>query len=125
MFLVGGPTEKVYLRKRKGFVREAIRNGAHLVPVYTFGNTSLFPCAASDGALARLSRRMRMSLVAFFPWPRRRPLLFVSGHPIRVKQQDNPSPEEVDKVHTLFIAALEELYERHRPDWENRRLEVV
>ncbi len=42
MFLVGGEKERLYLKKHKGFVREAIKNGADLVPVFCFGNSKLF-----------------------------------------------------------------------------------
>lgn len=42
MFLISGEEEKVYLKKHKGFVREAIKNGADLVPVFCYGNSRLF-----------------------------------------------------------------------------------
>jgi hypothetical protein len=34
--------EKIYLESRKGFVRLAIEEGAQLVPIYVFGETSLY-----------------------------------------------------------------------------------
>ena len=30
------------LAKRKGFVREALKTGAHLVPIYSFGENDIF-----------------------------------------------------------------------------------
>jgi hypothetical protein len=34
--------EKIYLKSRKGFVKLAMEEGAHLVPIYVFGETSLY-----------------------------------------------------------------------------------
>jgi hypothetical protein len=34
--------EKIHLKSRKGFVRLAMEEGAHLVPIYVFGETSLY-----------------------------------------------------------------------------------
>ena len=34
--------ENIHLKSRKGFVRLAMEEGAHLVPIYVFGETSLY-----------------------------------------------------------------------------------
>jgi len=42
-----------------------------------------------------------------------------------VKQCDNPTDEEVDRVHALVVEALVQLYERYKhlvPGWETRHL---
>ena len=42
-----------------------------------------------------------------------------------VKQCDNPTEEEADKVHALLVEAIVQLYERYRhliPGWESRPL---
>lgn len=44
--------------------------------------------------------------------------------PISVVQNDNPSPEEVDRVHNLLMSRMVELFDRHKAayGWENKRL---
>ena len=45
-----------------------------------------------------------------------------------VKQCDNPTDEEVDRVHALVVEAVVQLYERYKhlvPGWENRLLLVL
>lgn len=42
-----------------------------------------------------------------------------------VKQCDNPTDEEVDRVHALVVEATVQLYERYKhlvPGWETRHL---
>ncbi len=45
------------LMGRKGFVRVAVEAGADIVPVYHFGNSSLFWFGPKLAALERLGRR--------------------------------------------------------------------
>lgn len=72
----GGPAERVYVRKRRGFVREAIKHGAALVPVYVFGTTRAYTVlGVSDTdkqassiarTLAGISRKLQSSMVIFY-----------------------------------------------------------
>jgi hypothetical protein len=67
---VGGTTEVfecnehlevLHLTKHKGFIKLALQLGVDLVPVYMFGNTSVFPLWNDKfGLLVRLSRMMQM-----------------------------------------------------------------
>lgn len=59
--------EVLYLRKRTGFARIAHTAGVQLVPSYCFGNNQFFSqLSTSSGFVARLSRRLRMSLTVFW-----------------------------------------------------------
>jgi hypothetical protein len=67
---VGGTTEVfecnehlevLHLTKHKGFIKLALQLGVDLVPVYMFGNTSVFSLWNDKfGLLVRLSRMMQM-----------------------------------------------------------------
>jgi hypothetical protein len=75
--------EAVYLRRRLGFVRVAIRAGANLVPVYHLGASQLLGFWGSEAA----SRRARMCCGLFFgawglPLPRRHAILTLVGAPV-------------------------------------------
>lgn len=99
----------LYLKKHKGFIREAIKNGADVVPVFCYGNSKLFSVVGessrlSMGLLKRLSRRIKASVLIFYgrlclPIPIRHPLLFVVGKPLPVVQKDAPSKEEIAAMH--------------------------
>lgn len=45
--------------------------------------------------------------------------------PIKVVQSDEPSDAYVDAVHAVLLERVEELYYKHRPEWENRELVIT
>lgn len=53
--------ERLYLSKRKGFVKLALREGVDIIPAYFFGNTSILSILKT-GPLASLSRKIGGSL---------------------------------------------------------------
>lgn len=141
---VGGGTESLHakpgahdlvLRRRRGFVKVALRTGASLVPVYAFGENSTFR-TANELPPTSLVRRFQRSLTKYtgftlplffgtgfllplglLPYPV--PLDIVVGAPLDVpKFEGDESSAEfdalVDKYHGLFVAALQALFEAHR-----------
>ncbi|PIO65315.1 diacylglycerol acyltransferase [Teladorsagia circumcincta] len=87
---------KLKLLSRKGFVKQALRNGASLVPVYSFGENDLY-------------HQLDFGLL-----PRRTPMDTVVGAPIAVRKVLEPSSEEVDRIHHQYCEALTELFEQHK-----------
>eukprot|EP00899_Mesostigma_viride_P029039 jgi/Mesvir1/931/Mv17489-RA.1 len=156
MFMVSTTQERIYLRKRKGFVRVAIKNGAAIVPIFFFGNSLLYGLVGAKNdpvhaaaspkpkptllltrastalrhLMMRASRKVHMSLLFFYGMlgpitvPYHRPIKMVLGKAIPVVQMDEPTQEEVDRLHALFVKHVEELYEKHRPEWEHRPLSI-
>jgi 2-acylglycerol O-acyltransferase 2 len=57
--------EVLFLAERKGFIKLALREGADVVPLYFFGNTSVLSIPKSK-ALERFSRKMQVSLTWFY-----------------------------------------------------------
>jgi 1-acyl-sn-glycerol-3-phosphate acyltransferase len=120
------------MSSRKGFIRLAIEEGADLVPVYAFGETSLYSHSS-------LFLKMRKYLVKKFGvaipllWgeyglmPYRTPVTLVFGTPIPVKQNSQPSHEEVNKYHQLFYESMETLYEQYSPRFgiRGQKLEMM
>uniref|UniRef100_A0A6V1SPI9 Acyltransferase n=1 Tax=Heterosigma akashiwo TaxID=2829 RepID=A0A6V1SPI9_HETAK len=137
IYLVSRAEERVYLRRRRGFVRVAVQNGADLVPMFLFGNSRILDLVPLGGGadadanrLSRACRRARCAAALFkgrfgLPIPYRQKIVLVSGKPIQVEQQDNPPQEYIDKLHAQFVASLEALYREHRPGWEDRPLVVT
>eukprot|EP00249_Psilotum_nudum_P013489 c24359_g1_i1 orf=441-1265(-) len=112
--------EVVFLRKRYGFVRAAIKTGSSLVPCFMFGQKYVYRWWKPKGKLfAYLSRTILFSPLAFWgvfgtPIPYQKPVCVVVGKPIDVKKNLQPSDEEVQEVHAKFISSLEELFDKHK-----------
>ncbi|KAJ9510789.1 hypothetical protein QJQ45_027580 [Haematococcus lacustris] len=85
-------SETVFLRKRHGFVRLAIQQGAPLV-----------------GAVP-----LAMWGVWGSPIPHQRPVTVVIGQPIQVPHQAHPAPELVQQYLDRFIHDMAALFERHK-----------
>eukprot|EP00299_Pterocystis_sp_00344_P006111 c17884_g1_i1.p1 GENE.c17884_g1_i1~~c17884_g1_i1.p1 ORF type:complete len:321 (+),score=29.96 c17884_g1_i1:129-1091(+) len=134
MFLGSDQCEHIKLKTRKGFIKLALQAGADIVPTFYLGNSKLFVrVVSSDSFLANLSRKVRASLIPFYgrwmlPIPFRHRVVVLQGNPIRCEKAiPNPTPEQIDQVHTQFTEALVGLYYRHRhliSGWENRELVV-
>ncbi|PIO63776.1 diacylglycerol acyltransferase [Teladorsagia circumcincta] len=84
------------LKSRKGFVREALKTGAYLVPVYSFGENEVF------------------EQLTFGYLPFRKPIDTVVGAPIPVKKTENPTQEQIDELHEIYIEKLNSLFEEHK-----------
>jgi 1-acyl-sn-glycerol-3-phosphate acyltransferase len=128
MFMDTSDAERIYLKRRAGFVKLAIREGAHIVPVFFFGNTKTM-AKLNSPILRAISRRVKMSIVIFYgrwgtPIPFRHPIKMVLGSPIRVTQAAEPSAEEVERTLARVVDAMAKLYEKHRPAWETRPLVI-
>jgi Diacylglycerol acyltransferase len=57
LFLSCHTEEKLYLLKRKGFIKLALQEGVDIVPVYLFGNTTVLSILKT-GFLANISRKV-------------------------------------------------------------------
>ncbi|XP_045850187.1 2-acylglycerol O-acyltransferase 3 [Meles meles] len=140
IIMVGGAQESLYaipgkhyliLRNRKGFVRLALRHGASLVPVYTFGENDIFQLKVfATNSWQYLCQVTFKKIMGFSPcifwgrglfsansWgllPFARPITTVVGSPIPVPRSLDPTEEEVDHYHMLFMEALEQLFEDHK-----------
>ena len=54
-------------------------------------------------------------------------LIISVGAPVKVDKVKNPSPEEIEKFHLLYVKALKELFEKHKKNYgisEDQHLEI-
>lgn len=139
MLLVGGAQEafhsrpnnyRLVLKERKGFVRIAIKCGASLVPVFSFGELDLFDQVPNPpGSKLRwfqetFKRYTGVSPIvvngrglfqySFGVVPRRKPLTTVVGAPIPVEKRNNPTAKDIDEVHAKFCKELCNLFDTHK-----------
>jgi hypothetical protein len=115
--------QRIVLRKRKGFLRLALRHGAHILPVYAFGENELYVTWPRFAQRFRLwlVRRTRVPLLLFRGrwftlWPDTRvPVHVVIGKPVRVPGPINePSDEQILALQKRVLDAFVQLFERHK-----------
>jgi len=120
----------IQLKKRKGFIKVAIQNGAALVPSITFGETDIFDQLPNpEGSFLRtlqdkLQNMFQIAPAAFlgrgiFQYsfgllPMRKNITVVVGAPIEVEKVGKPTQEQIDTTHQKYVDALVELFYDHR-----------
>uniref|UniRef100_A0A8C2EC75 Monoacylglycerol O-acyltransferase 3a n=1 Tax=Cyprinus carpio TaxID=7962 RepID=A0A8C2EC75_CYPCA len=139
------------LLQRKGFIKLALKHGAWLVPVFSFGENELFDQMENPTGSAlrrvqdRLQRIMGVALPLFhargvFQYsfgllPYRKPIHTVVpvtedflGRPIPVSQNPCPSKEDIDALHALYMEALTQVFEENKNNYgipEDKHLNFI
>lgn len=65
LFMSCPEEERLFLSKRKGFIKLALTEGVDVIPIYLFGNTGVLT-VLKTGLLATLSRKLQVSLTYFW-----------------------------------------------------------
>ncbi|XP_018568257.1 2-acylglycerol O-acyltransferase 2-like [Anoplophora glabripennis] len=132
----------IFLKKRRGFVRLALKNGTSLVPVVSFGEVDLFEELQGSWVtyLQELSRKwfgVTLPLYTgrgFFQYsfgmmPHRRKVTTVVGFPIEIPKVEDPTREQVDHYHAEFVKKLTDMFEEQKYNYlekpEEKHLEIV
>ncbi len=138
---------RLVLKRRKGFIKLAIRTGADLVPVLAFGENDLYEQVRSDShpLIHRFQMMVKQTLGFTIPlfhargvfnydvglMPYRRPLNIVVGRPIHVVQQQDRNKIDdgyIDRLHTEYVRELERLWNEWRDVYAKDRaadIEIV
>jgi len=123
-------TNVLTLRRRKGFVKVAIRNGASLVPIFSFGENDLYNTVPNPkGSSLRKFQENFQKLTGVSPpvfygrgifnydygmLPIRKEIHTVFGKAIETTKTLEPSEQYVDEVHDKYIAELQRIYDKHK-----------
>lgn len=113
--------DRVYIKKRFGFIKYALQFGYAVYPVYTFGEADTYrqPGGGYGWRLA-LNDRDLPAILPFGKWWC--PLLpqwdvglhTVVGKRLVLPQIESPTTEDVAKWHAAYVAALKELFDRNK-----------
>jgi 2-acylglycerol O-acyltransferase 2 len=131
MFACSHKKEIVVIKKRKGIFYMALKKGVSLLPVYTFGITSLYERSGVTVTLPFLFKNDKDSLAWYFgqyytPFPRREKLLTVVGSPIPVEKKEKITLVDIELLRNRYITEVKRLYKKWAPYydvlWRNRRL---
>lgn len=148
--VIGGASEsldaqpyslRLVLKRRKGFVKMAIRTGADLVPVLSFGENDLYDQYSVDDhpRVHKFQLFVKQVLGFTIPLfhargvfnydvglvPYRRPINIVVGRPIQVTQAAKPEQADIDRVHVEYVTELERLWDLWKDDFAPRRTEEM
>merc|ERR1711988_37673 len=118
LFFSSPKREAVFLSGRKGFIKLAMRQGADVMPIYMFGNTTVLS-AITWGPLASLSRKLGVSVTFFWgrfglPCPKQVRLTYVRGRPLGLPHIPEPTDKDVDHWHAQYCEKLDQLFERYK-----------
>ena len=132
---------RLVLKRRKGFVKMAIRTGADLVPVLAFGENDLYDQFQPEShpkihKFQLLVKKLLGFTIPLFHargvfnydvglMPYRRPINIVVGRPVRVAQNSRPGQEEIDRIHEEYIRELENIWDTWKDTFAPHRKEEL
>jgi len=127
--------EHVVLKKKKGFIKLALRNGLTLVPIFTYGESMGtgvmdFPFFETRLWLSKIIglpvRYVSLCQRWLLPFPNGVVCVAV-GDPINLGHIKNPSSDELNAAHQTYIKAMLNLVEetKHEAGYPNIEVEVV
>lgn len=117
------------LERRRGFVKLALETGSPLVPVFGFGQNEVFDKQPKVSFLQNykpgrskwekwtkifLKAVMQVMFGRFGIMPYPRPITVVVGSPVPVEKVENPSEQQISKLHSEYKEKLTELFDKHR-----------
>ncbi|XP_033329797.2 2-acylglycerol O-acyltransferase 2-A [Megalopta genalis] len=139
ILIVGGASEslecqpgtyRILVKRRKGFVKIALKNGIPLVPVFSFGETDIYDqvYGTEGSTLKKVQHFIRKKIGiapiilrgrGFFQYSfgiiaQRKPITVVVGSPIELPKIPEPTTEQIDEYHEIFIKRLVELFESNK-----------
>ena len=132
---------RLVLKRRKGFVKMAIRTGADLVPVLAFGENDIYDQFQPEQhpkihKFQLLVKKVLGFTIPLFHargvfnydvglMPYRRPMNIVVGRPVRVAQNPRPEQEEIDRIHEQYIQELERIWDTLKDEFAPKREEEL
>ncbi|KAG8877932.1 diacylglycerol O-acyltransferase 1 [Tulasnella sp. 332] len=130
-------TADLTLKKRLGFIKIAIQQGASLVPVFSFGENDIYDQLSNEkGTTVYKLQKKFQNLFGFtLPLfhgrglltynvgilPFRHPIVSVIGRPIHVPKEDKPSKELVEKIQNLYIEELMRIWDTYKDTYARER----
>jgi 1-acyl-sn-glycerol-3-phosphate acyltransferase len=128
--------EKVYLQRRKGFIKIALRHGVPIVPVYVFGASDYYHTwFLGYGLRLWIMKKLGICITLAFglygstlcPMPVETTIVFGKPLDVTIKAAGAPSDKEVVDAHQQFCEALRKLFDKHKKSlgYGDRQLEIL
>ncbi|KAJ3097589.1 diacylglycerol O-acyltransferase 1 [Phlyctochytrium bullatum] len=142
MIVVGGAAEALnafpytndlVIKKRLGFIKAALRNGASLVPVFSFGENDVWDQVPNPkGSTLRKFQQFFQKQASFSPplfhgrgiinydygiLPYRRAIISVVGTPIDCPKIPNPSEADLLEYQKKYLDGLQAVYDKFKEEY--------
>lgn len=130
-------TADLTLRKRLGFLKVAIQNGADLVPVFSFGENDIYEQMPNEKGTTVYMLQKKFQTVFGFTLPLfhgrgllnynlgllpyRRRIVTVIGRPIQVEKREKPTLDEITRVQTQYIDELMRIWNTYKDEFARTR----
>lgn len=126
--------DRIYIKKRSGFIAYALRYGYSVTPVYSFGEKSTYWNVQGAWPFRMWLNSFNLpAILPFGHWlcpilPKDVPVHVVVGQPLQLPKIAKPSRDDVNLHHARYIQAVTELFEKYRntyyPDTPDAPLEI-
>ncbi|XP_053992448.1 diacylglycerol O-acyltransferase 2-like [Hylaeus volcanicus] len=127
--------DRLYIRKRQGFIKYALQYGYTITPSYGFGERETYwNISGAYNFRFRLNDYGILTVLPFGQWwcpilPYSEKLHVVIGSPIQLPHIQNPTSENVHYWHSIYISEMVNLYNRYKyifygQEAENLQLEI-
>jgi 2-acylglycerol O-acyltransferase 2 len=121
--------ERVFIKNRKGFIKYALDYGYKIYPCYTFGENRLFYTLNLMEQFRLMLNRFKLPGTFFFSKYLLLPnddvdILTIIGKPIIIPKINNPTNEDIDKYHSIYINTLQELFDKYKSKTKSHTLEI-
>ena len=133
LIVIGGQTEMfesrswdkgiTVMRRRRGFIKLAIKHNVGLLPTFSFGETQTMDNLYLPKMQAWTKKRLGFPIPYWpygrwgLPIPRRKKITLAVGAPIYpVRQTDAPTDDEVTELQNRYFDALERLFEEKKSE---------
>ncbi|GLD91814.1 hypothetical protein PINS_up000347 [Pythium insidiosum] len=144
VILVGGIAEQmisqrgdhtIYVQKRKGHIRLALKYGVPIVPAYAFGETDLYTHSSFLLKFRQqFAKKFATALLVAYGSNKWLPIIphrdvvvnQVLGKPIVVEKNENPSQQDIDKLHEIYVSELVRIFNKYKAKYgyEDKELKV-
>ncbi|CEG42171.1 monoacylglycerol oacyltransferase [Plasmopara halstedii] len=132
VIMVGGIAEQmlsqrgdhtIYVKKRKGHIRLALKYGVPIVPGYAFGETDLFTHSSLLLSFRQfIARKFSVALLlghGYSKWMFWLPhkgvtINHIFGKPISVEKIDDPSASDIEKLHDQYTCELIRIFDENK-----------
>lgn len=119
--------DRVFIKSRKGFIKYALQYGYKVYPIFSFGENRTYHIFNIFENFRLFLNKIKIPACLFYgkfffyPIPHSIKKTVV-GNPLVLPIIKDPKNDEVDYYHSLYIKALQEVYDRHKV--ENKSLEI-
>ena len=128
-----------FIKEKKGFIKYALKYGYNVYPAYTFGECNTYKTfnIFGTGKLMKFMSKMHIPSTLFYgecglifplmPFKKNVGIHTIITNPIKCPKIENPTINDINKYHEMYLNALVALYDRNkwRFGMENRKLIVM